>query len=315
MARAEIHIQLNVDFADDPKVRALARFGRDARRIRDLYVQMLCYAKRNLTDGHVPTEQLGILVFPDPSALGSKDVARLVEVGLVQAVADGWHIPGFLKRNKSRQQVQQDAQEKADKSARAATFGNHRRWHEQRLQLDPDTCVHCREAIARSDRWTIAASESVATRSDRPEAETEAETEAQAGLDSSPKNPPPPNPPAAASTPDAEPTAAERVGALVGELQRIRPEWQASTIQRVLADPKLSATPWSRVQRALLAVAADPATQGPGRVLHDGPWWTQQPATSTPSPRCGRCSPARRIEGDDGRDLGPCPTCHPASRR
>jgi hypothetical protein len=31
-------------------------------------------------------------------------------------------------------------------------------------------------------------------------------------------------------------------------------------------------------------------------------------------PQCGRCSPARRLEDDDGHDLGPCPTCHPASQ-
>jgi hypothetical protein len=31
-------------------------------------------------------------------------------------------------------------------------------------------------------------------------------------------------------------------------------------------------------------------------------------------PPCGACSPARRLEGADGADLGPCPTCHPARR-
>lgn len=36
-----------------------------------------------------------------------------------------------------------------------------------------------------------------------------------------------------------------------------------------------------------------------------------------PTPKCAdpACGPARRLEDDDGRDLGPCPTCHPSRTR
>lgn len=316
MARGEIHIQLNVDFSDDPKVRVLARYGRDARSIRDLYVQMLCYAKRTLSDGHVPAEQLGILTYPDSPARSKRDADRLVEVGLIKVVDGGWYVPAYLKRNKSRAQVQAAVEDKADRTARAATIGNHRRWHELRGKLDLQGCVHCREAIARRDRWAIAASDSLGSGSDRTETETQSQTETQTetGLDSSPKNPPPPNPPSPDGDPPAEAHATRR-DALVAEVQRVRPEWQASSIHRVLNDPKLTNALWPQLERALLAVAADPATQGPGRVLYDGPWWSQQPPPQQPSPRCGQCSPARRLEDADGRDLGPCPTCHPGRRR
>lgn len=31
-------------------------------------------------------------------------------------------------------------------------------------------------------------------------------------------------------------------------------------------------------------------------------------------PPCGQCSPSRRLEDDQGDDLGPCPNCHPSRR-
>ena len=114
MARGEIHVQLAVNFSKDPKVRALARFGRDARGCRDLYVQMLCYCKENLTDGFVPLEEIGILVYPDTPRSGKRDVDRLVEVGLVEVVKGGYHLPGFLKRNKSKAQVDAESAIKAE---------------------------------------------------------------------------------------------------------------------------------------------------------------------------------------------------------
>lgn len=115
MARGEIHLQLAVSYGEDPKIRALARFGRDARACRDLYVQMICYCKRNLTDGFVPAEELGVLVYPDSPKAGERDAARLIEVGLAQTAIGGYMIPGFLKRNKSKAEV--DAVSEAKKEA------------------------------------------------------------------------------------------------------------------------------------------------------------------------------------------------------
>lgn len=140
MAHGEIFLQLSVKFPDDPKVRSLARFGRNARPARDLYVQMLCYCKDNLTDGFVPAEQIGIMTYPDSPAVGRKDAALLVEVGLVTVADGGWLVPGFLKRNKSRDAVKNRAEEKK----RAGSKANHVRWHVERGERKPD-CEWCQD--------------------------------------------------------------------------------------------------------------------------------------------------------------------------
>jgi hypothetical protein len=140
MAHGEIYVQLAVTFADDPKVRALARYGKDARRIRDLYVQMLCYCKAGLTDGLVPDDQIGVLVYPDSPAIGKKDVLRLAEVGLIEAREGAWFVRGFLKRNKSKAAVQSKSEAKAAAGAKA----NHTRWHVERGAFKAD-CDLCQE--------------------------------------------------------------------------------------------------------------------------------------------------------------------------
>lgn len=109
-----IYLPLQVDFADDENVAKIARYGRDARAIRDLLVQMWLYCKRNLTDGKVPVEQVGKLVYPDPPKVGIRDADRLVEVGMAQHVPEGYFLPGYLKRNKSRAQVEAERVKRAE---------------------------------------------------------------------------------------------------------------------------------------------------------------------------------------------------------
>jgi hypothetical protein len=106
MANGEIHLELSVNYADDPKVAALARWPKDTRAARDLYVQMALYAKRNLTDGFVPAEQVGVLCYPDPPKTGVRQAGLLVQVGLVTATDDGYVVAAFLKRNRSRAEVE-----------------------------------------------------------------------------------------------------------------------------------------------------------------------------------------------------------------
>jgi hypothetical protein len=121
MARGEIHIQLAVTYGEDPKLRALARFGRDARGIRDLYVQMICYCKRNLTDGFVPAEELGVLAYPDSQRIGERDAGRLIEIGLAETAIGGYMLPGFLKRNKSKAEVDAVSAAKSEAGKRGGT--------------------------------------------------------------------------------------------------------------------------------------------------------------------------------------------------
>ena len=110
MAVQEIYIKLVVGFPNDPKVRALARFGAiDAGLARDLYVQMSLFCKDNLTDGFVPVEQVGLLVYPLDAEHGNQLAKQLASVGLIKEVsngeAQGWDVLAYLKRNPSREQV------------------------------------------------------------------------------------------------------------------------------------------------------------------------------------------------------------------
>lgn len=133
MARGEIYVQLSATFADDPKVRKLLRYGPDARGCRDLFVQMICYSKLSLTDGFIPEEQIGLMCYPDSWENGHRDAGRLVDVGLVERVEDGYQLPSFLKRNKSRALIEQESEAKST----AAMRTNHARWHEAKNKVDP----------------------------------------------------------------------------------------------------------------------------------------------------------------------------------
>ena len=110
MAVSEIYIKLVVGFPNDPKVRALGRFGApDAGLARDLYVQMALHCKDNLTDGFVPVEQVGLLVYPLDAEHGNQLAKQLASVGLIKEVsngeAQGWDVLAYLKRNPSREEV------------------------------------------------------------------------------------------------------------------------------------------------------------------------------------------------------------------
>jgi len=107
------------------------------------------------------------------------------------------------------------------------------------------------------------------------------------------------------------------IGALVAEVRALRPDWSTRSIRRALDDPAVRERPWPLVRKAMLAVAADPASKAPGRLSHDGPWWHQGADERTgppPVPWCGQCAPNRRLEDANGDDAGPCPRCNPGAR-
>jgi len=180
----EIYVQLSVNFADNPKVRALVRFKRDARAVRDLYVQMLCYCKDNKSDGFVPEEQIGLLVYPDPEAVGKRDAGRLAEVGLIERAVGGYQVTGYLGRNPSRAAIER----KSEAKARGARLANHRRWHVEygRIDLECEWCQYTDQTTdLTTDRYSDQSTDRT-TDSDRvgpvhdtesTETETETETE------------------------------------------------------------------------------------------------------------------------------------------
>jgi len=149
MPAGELHLQLAVNFPDNRKVRALVRYGREARAIRDLYVQMCLYAKGNLSDGFVPDEQVGLLVYPDTEKNGRRDAGRLAEVDLIERWEGGWYIAGWFDRNSSRDDVRQ----KSEAKARGARLANHRRWHIEHGNPDP-RCEWCQSKDQNTDQTT-----------------------------------------------------------------------------------------------------------------------------------------------------------------
>lgn len=180
MPAGELHLQLAVNFPDNRKVRKLNRYGREVRALRDLYVQMCLYAKGNRSDGFVPDEQLGLLVYPDTEKNGQRDAKRLAEVDLLERWEDGWYITGWFDRNASREAIEQ----KSAAKARGARLANHRRWHVEMDSPDPQ-CEWCQKDDQTTDQTTDRSTDqssdqtsvSTAKRSDSKETESETESE------------------------------------------------------------------------------------------------------------------------------------------
>lgn len=114
MALGEIYIKVSVTFADDPKVRALARYGPDSGLARDLFIQMICHCKRLLTDGFVPDEQIGLLVYPLDPEHGKQLAKQLASVGLIKEEPGGWQVLAYLKRNGTREDVERLSKVRAE---------------------------------------------------------------------------------------------------------------------------------------------------------------------------------------------------------
>ena len=119
MGVGEIYIKLTVNFADDPKVRALARYGApDAGLARDLFVQMVCHCKEMLTDGFVSAEQVGLMVYPLDPEHGNQLAKQLASVGLIKEEskleAPGWRVLAYVRRNGTREDVERLSQVRAE---------------------------------------------------------------------------------------------------------------------------------------------------------------------------------------------------------
>lgn len=106
---------------------------------------------------------------------------------------------------------------------------------------------------------------------------------------------------------------------LIAEVLAIRPGWSARSVSKVLRDPEVRRRPWPVVRAAAVAVARDGASEAPGRLRHDGPWWNAAGVPSAPAgpvlpPQCGGCDRNRMVELADGR-MAFCPNCNPRARR
>jgi hypothetical protein len=302
--RREIHVQLSVSYGENPKIRALARYGRDARACRDLYVQMVCYCKRNLTDGFVPDEEIGVLVYPDPPKVGLRDANRLVDVQLAERTGGGYLITGFLKRNKSRAQVEATSAAKAEsgrqggvrsglvrrgeaepKHPASANTNHFASFSEAKWNADASVCLNTEYIVHRTPP-----SPPGGTSAGRPPAEAPGEGD--------------------------QDRRQARIAALVADLRAIRPDWATASIERALGHPAVLDRPWPLVAAAAVDVARRPDTEQPGRLAQDGPWWRQLAvARRARPPWCGTCDERTRMRGLDGETPARCPACHPMTRK
>jgi len=108
------------------------------------------------------------------------------------------------------------------------------------------------------------------------------------------------------------------LGELVAEIRAIREDWSTKSILRALADPSVAERPFEVVRAAMLAVARDPVSQHPGRLAHDGPWWSAakvRPVPDTGPGWCGECDERTRMleTGPEGRPRY-CPVCKPQAQ-
>lgn len=92
------------------------------------------------------------------------------------------------------------------------------------------------------------------------------------------------------------------VASIVADVKAIRPEWSERSIRRVLAQPSVVERPVTAIRRAALAVANDRTSQAPGRLEHDGPWWSTRPPT--PSAPYDRPPPPLGPKQYDATDRG-----------
>jgi hypothetical protein len=137
MPKGELHVQLNVNYADDDKLSEVSRLA------RLLYVDALCLCKRTLNDGVLTAQQVKKLCYPAPGSSALREAAELVASNAWLLNPDGTYtVAACLKRNKSRAKVADEQAARAEEDSRKATYGNHIRWHEQRGITKPD-CTWC----------------------------------------------------------------------------------------------------------------------------------------------------------------------------
>lgn len=115
----ESHVRIVVSFPDDPKVRALARFGEDAGLARDLYVQMCLFCKRTQSDGLVPEYEVSVLAYPLEPERGLEIAGHLAAVGLVEKTSSGaFRVVAYVRRNGSRADAERLSRKRAVAGAR-----------------------------------------------------------------------------------------------------------------------------------------------------------------------------------------------------
>jgi phosphoglycolate phosphatase-like HAD superfamily hydrolase len=115
--------KLSDEFFRNPKV---VSAGRDAR---DLYLVALCHSNEHLTDGFIAIGYLRRLAADAEIDNAADSAARLVAVGLWTPVEGGWMIHDFAVYNPTKEQVEAERRQTAERKER---------WKERRSERVPD---------------------------------------------------------------------------------------------------------------------------------------------------------------------------------
>jgi hypothetical protein len=99
--------KLDVDYFANPKS---ARAGRDGRL---LHLAAICYCASQETDGHITAEIVPVLLRQAGVSKGA--VARLVHVGLLVPVGDGFEVHDYLAMQDSRATIELRRKRKAER--------------------------------------------------------------------------------------------------------------------------------------------------------------------------------------------------------
>ena len=109
----EIFYKMQCRWAEDPKVATLARFGAvDACLARDLFGQMIDYARRELTDGLVPGEVIAHCAYPLPADDAMRIAMQLADPGAYGPLCDwdadrnAFRILAYPRWNDTRAEVE-----------------------------------------------------------------------------------------------------------------------------------------------------------------------------------------------------------------
>lgn len=110
-----LYVQLDVNYYHDDEFLQAGALG------ELLYIRSLCWCKANKTDGKIARAQLALFAHGIPKRCAQ----LLVDQKLWVETKNGWTVPAYLKRNKSKAEI-----ETASELAReAGVRGAHERWH------------------------------------------------------------------------------------------------------------------------------------------------------------------------------------------
>jgi uncharacterized protein YdaU (DUF1376 family) len=256
-----------------PEHRKIVAVGGDAAW---LYICGIAYCSRNLTDGLIPK---GVVPRLSDRKQPAKLVAKLTRARLwhdaghdckrcPQPDEDEYVVHDYLVHQRSAEHIEA-IKEKRAKAGRAG--GSKKAANARAAATDAET----------SDRGQQTPSNLLEAGYDGVVANTtpEAVTEEVLRTSQADADTPPPNPLLGAGpSATAEPQTGEGEEIpefeLIRQVRELRPDWTTASITRALSSPAVLERPAALRGPALLAVARDRQSQQPGRLAHNGPWWT-----------------------------------------